>query len=97
VYDDADPAGLAKKLIGLAIDLERRQRLSSAYCVFKRAAHVLPRANAELAQWLRQLAAQIPEVEAATPDQHVSTTAYMEVRTLPPPLPLGIGANWFYV
>ncbi|KAJ0410130.1 hypothetical protein ATCC90586_001615 [Pythium insidiosum] len=76
---DLTPVELAKKLIGVAIDLEKKKRYTTAYCVFKRAYHVLPEENPKLAERLQALEAECPHAPQVAPSQQMSTAVYMQL------------------
>ncbi|TMW66405.1 hypothetical protein Poli38472_004170 [Pythium oligandrum] len=79
IITDLSPVELAKKLIGVAIDLEKKRRYSSAFCVFKRAYHVLPEENPKLVERLKALEAECPSAPSQVPSQQLATAVYMQV------------------
>ncbi|GLD98619.1 hypothetical protein PINS_up007336 [Pythium insidiosum] len=79
VVKDLTPMELAKRLIGVAIDLEKKKRYTTAYCVFKRAYHVLPEENAKLAERLQALEGECPQAPELAPSQQMSTAVYMQL------------------
>ncbi|DAZ97028.1 TPA: LOW QUALITY PROTEIN: hypothetical protein N0F65_012897 [Lagenidium giganteum] len=68
----------AKQLIGLAIDLEKKQRRVTALCVFKRALQILPEHNAKLAERIRHLEAECPPCLPTLPSQRLPTPEYIK-------------------
>jgi hypothetical protein len=70
---------VAKKLIGLAIDLEKKKRFRTALCIFRRAYQVLPTENSKLVDRMNILEAACPDAAASVPSQQMATADYMQI------------------
>ncbi|KAL3662620.1 hypothetical protein V7S43_012472 [Phytophthora oleae] len=68
---------LAKNLIRVGIKFEKRSRITTAFSIFKRAYHVLPRKTAKLVERLLLQEREHPEVVDQVPSQDMLTAAYM--------------------
>lgn len=77
--EEEKPVLIAKKLIGLAIDLERKKRFRSAFCLFQRAYHVLPAENVKLVERMNLLGGECPEAATLVPSQEMATSAYVRL------------------
>ncbi|KAG7390583.1 DIS3 mitotic control [Phytophthora pseudosyringae] len=71
------PELLAKDLIRVAIGFENRHRIATAFSVFKRAHHILPKKSAKLAERLMRLERECPAAVDHVPSQEMSTAAFM--------------------
>lgn len=76
--EDEKPVLLAKKLIGVAIDLEKKKRYATAFCVFRRAYQVLPDENVKLVERMKLLEGECPVASTLVPSQQMSTAMYMQ-------------------
>ncbi|TYZ58855.1 hypothetical protein PybrP1_000491 [[Pythium] brassicae (nom. inval.)] len=77
---DDEPGRVAKQLIATAIELEKKRRFCSAFCLFARARHVLPAASARLEERMKQLlATECPDAAARVPSQQMSTPAFVRL------------------
>lgn len=70
---------LAKKLLSVAIDLEKKKHYGPAYSVFTRAYHVLPNINPKIVERLQALETLFPSAKGMVPSQEMSTNDYMQV------------------
>lgn len=79
ISEEEKPVLIAKKLIGLAIDLEKKKRFGSAFCLFQRAYHVLPAENVKLVERMKLLEGECPEAAALVPSQQAATSAFVRL------------------
>ncbi|KAL4177448.1 hypothetical protein KRP22_002381 [Phytophthora ramorum] len=71
------PELLAKDLVRVAIAFEKKRRLATAFCIFKRANHVLPKKSAKLTERLASLEDECAAVADQLPPQEMLTASYM--------------------
>ncbi|GMF11273.1 unnamed protein product [Phytophthora lilii] len=77
VTEAKKPELLAKDLIRVAIGFEKKNRLVTAFSIFKRANYLLPKESAKLVERLSRLELGCPEAVGLVPSQDISTAAYM--------------------
>ncbi|KAG6622866.1 putative DIS3-like exonuclease 1 [Phytophthora cinnamomi] len=72
------PELLAKDLIRVAIGFEKKRRLATAFCIFKRASHILPKESTKLTERLERLQQEcLTTLDEEAPSQELCTAAYM--------------------
>lgn len=74
---DAPAALVAKQLIALALERERKRRFRTALSLLERASQMLPTANAKLDARMALLARACP-LDGAAPPQHLTTAAFVQ-------------------
>ncbi|KAE8891031.1 hypothetical protein PF005_g1889 [Phytophthora fragariae] len=74
---EKSPELLAKNLVRVAIGFEKKHRLATAFGIFKRANHILPKESTKLTERLGRLQEECPTAVNQAPPQELSTTAYM--------------------
>ncbi|GMF43002.1 unnamed protein product [Phytophthora fragariaefolia] len=74
---EKQPELLAKDLIRVAIGFEKKRRLATAFSVFKRANHILPKQSAKLTERIARLEQECSVAAFEPPSQDLTTSAYM--------------------
>ncbi|POM78276.1 DIS3-like uclease 1 [Phytophthora palmivora] len=75
--EEYKPELLAKDLIRVAINFEKKRRVTTAFSIFKRAYHVLPKKSAKLVERLVRLECDHPGVANQVPSQEMPTSKFM--------------------
>jgi hypothetical protein len=75
---ELDPVAKAKKLISIAIDMEKKKNLLCAIWIFQRAHEVLPEENVKLVERIQQLQISCGDSYHPHPNSTATTDEYMQ-------------------